>query len=258
MSTHAHRHTTHEHEHDFEAVRGLPEPLPPGETLLWQGAPDWRVLARHGLHLRQLVGYFGVILALRFATMWGQEQSVWGALRATAWLLPLAALAIGMAALMAWMVGRTALYTLTDRRIVMRVGIVLTLTFNIPLRRVESAALHALKGGRDDGDIALSLDPSTHIAYVHLWPYVRPWKLARTQPMLRALHDASHVGRLIGDAWAAEQARHAPLAAQADVEAVSTTPAAAAGSAPATAPTSAPTSAPSAVPARARLAAAAR
>ena len=68
---HAHRHTTHEHEHDFEAVRGLPEPLPPGETLLWQGAPDWRVLARHGFHLRQLVGYFGVILALRFATMWG-------------------------------------------------------------------------------------------------------------------------------------------------------------------------------------------
>ena len=29
---------------DFEPVPGLPAPLPAGETLLWQGAPDWRDL----------------------------------------------------------------------------------------------------------------------------------------------------------------------------------------------------------------------
>jgi len=213
MSAQAHRHTTHEHEHDFEAERGLPEPLPPGETLLWQGAPDWRVLARHGLHVRQLAGYFAVILALRFATMWEHEASVWTALRATAWLLPLAALAIGMAALMAWMISRTAVYTLTERRIVMRIGVVLTLTFNIPLRCVDGADLRALKGGRDTADIALALDAATHIAYLHLWPHARPWRLARAQPMLRAVPDATHVAELLGRAWSAERARVAGAAA---------------------------------------------
>ena len=39
-------------EHEFEAALGLPEPLPRGERLLWQGAPDWRVMAREAMHLR--------------------------------------------------------------------------------------------------------------------------------------------------------------------------------------------------------------
>jgi hypothetical protein len=30
----------------FEPIRGLPEQLPEGEHILWQGAPDPRVLAR--------------------------------------------------------------------------------------------------------------------------------------------------------------------------------------------------------------------
>ena len=29
----------------FEPVRGLPAELPRGERLIWQGAPDWRLLA---------------------------------------------------------------------------------------------------------------------------------------------------------------------------------------------------------------------
>ena len=38
-------------EHEFEAVTGLPEPLPAGERVLWQGSPDWRALAREAFHL---------------------------------------------------------------------------------------------------------------------------------------------------------------------------------------------------------------
>ncbi|MEY3475503.1 MAG: hypothetical protein RL087_1961, partial [Pseudomonadota bacterium] len=30
------------HEHEFEAAPGLPAPLPVGERILWQGAPQWR------------------------------------------------------------------------------------------------------------------------------------------------------------------------------------------------------------------------
>jgi len=197
----AHRHTTHEHEHEFEAAHGLPQPLPADERLLWQGAPDWRSLARHGFHVRKLVLYFSVILGLRFAWQFGQGAGWVESLAATLWLLPLAAVAIGMAGAMAWLAGRTTVYTLTDRRIVMRVGIVLTLTFNLPLSRVESAALHALGEGR--GDIALTLDDSTRIAYLHLWPHARPWQVRRTQPMLRSLPDAARVAQALTAAWSA-------------------------------------------------------
>ena len=34
-------------EHEFEAALGLPEPLPAGETILWQGAPSWTAMAKH-------------------------------------------------------------------------------------------------------------------------------------------------------------------------------------------------------------------
>ena len=30
------------HEHEFEAQPGLPEKLPRGEVILWQGAPNWK------------------------------------------------------------------------------------------------------------------------------------------------------------------------------------------------------------------------
>ena len=42
---------------------GLPGPLPDGETLLWRGAPDWRVLARDTLHVRAMAVYFALIAA---------------------------------------------------------------------------------------------------------------------------------------------------------------------------------------------------
>lgn len=208
-----HRHTTYEHEHEFEAARGLPEPLPDGETLLWQGAPDWRSLARHALHVRKLVLYFGVILALRFVSLWGAGADALDALLGTVWLLPPAALAVALAGGLAWLVSRTTVYTLTDRRVVMRVGIVLTLTFNLPLRRIEAAALHT----RPDhhGDIALTLDRSTRIAYLHLWPHARPWRVTRTQPMLRALPDAAEVARMLTQAWGDARQSERPTVATA-------------------------------------------
>jgi hypothetical protein len=75
---------------------------------------------------------------------------------------------------------------------------VLTVTFNLPLRRIETARLHALPGGA--GDIALVLNPADRIGYIHLWPHARPWHFTRTEPMLRALPDAQAVAGLLADA----------------------------------------------------------
>ena len=143
------------HEHEFEAAPGLPEPLPSGERLLWQGAPDWKLLARHAFHVRKLAVYFALILAARAATavVDGRDARRLAAVGRRAccrWAL----IALGLLSLMAWLSARTTRYTLTDRRVVMRVGIVLSLTFNLPLSRIAAADVRLQGTG---GDIPLQL-----------------------------------------------------------------------------------------------------
>ena len=188
-----------QHEHEFEPQYGLPERLPAGERLLWQGAPDWKALARHVFYSRALTIYFAVILFLRASAVVGDGGSVGEALRAVVMLAPLFATGLALSWLLAWLSARTTAYTITDQRVVMRVGIVLTVTYNLPLRRIASADLRPLGAGH--ADIALALVPGTRIAYLHLWPHVRPWKLAQTQPMLRCLPAAVDVAALLARTW---------------------------------------------------------
>ncbi len=186
-------------EHEFEAQYGLPERLPAAETLLWQGSPRWDRLARQAFHADKAALYFAAMLGWRYAS--GLADGV-GPVDALAALGPLAGVfSLGLAALLllGWLSARTSVYTLTNRRVVMRIGIVLTITYNLPLRCIESADLRPGAGGQ--GDIALALEPGTRIAWLHLWPHVRPWRVARTQPMLRGLDDAGHVAALLRQAW---------------------------------------------------------
>ena len=195
----AHRHSASGHEHEFEPQRGLPEALPGDEKLLWQGSPDWLVLARRAFHLRKLALYFAAMVLLRAAFVFNDTASVMAALRSTLGPLALAAVALGLVGLMAWLSARSTVYTLTDKRVVMRIGIVLTLTFNIPYRRIATAGLHL--DTRGTGDLPLSLLPPDHIAYLHLWPHTRPWCVSRPEPMLRSVPDAAAVARLLTQAW---------------------------------------------------------
>jgi len=197
----AHRNTHHQApEHEFEAAHGLPQALPAGERLLWQGAPDWPVLARDAMHTRMLSVYFGVLLAWRGATVLSNGGSALDALISVLWLLPLALLAIAVLSSMAWLIARTSVYTITDKRVVMRIGVVLSITFNLPYAKIESAGLHTNADG--SGDLTLVLADPDRIAYAHLWPHARPWQIKRTQPMLRALPDARAVAQLLSAALA--------------------------------------------------------
>ena len=201
-------------EHEFEAEPGLPEPLPQGERLLWQGSPDWRVMAREALHTRMLSVYFAVLLAWRGATVLSNGGSWLDAGLAVLWLLPLAVMAIAVLSLMAWLIARTSVYTITDKRVVMRIGVVLTITFNLPHSQIESAGLRTSADG--SGDVSLLLNEADRIAYVHLWPHARPWHLKRSQPMLRALPQARAVATILSAALA-ESAGVAPTALRAVV-----------------------------------------
>ncbi len=188
-------------EHEFEAQHGLPETLPEGERILWQGAPTWFGLARQVFHVDMLALYFVAMLLWRFTASQADGASAVEALQSLTVLLPLSLLALGLLCLVAWLSARSTAYTLTDRRVVMRIGIVLTVTYNLPLKCITAADLRP--GAGRSGDLCLALEPDTHIAWLHLWPHVRPWQVKNPQPMLRALDDAKHVARLLGQAWTA-------------------------------------------------------
>jgi hypothetical protein len=197
-----HRHTPPgEHEHEFEPELGLPEPLPDGERMLWQGAPDWQALARRVFHVRKLAAYFAAVLLARGAFVLADGGSAIEALKALALVAPLAVLAVGIALGLAWLTARTTVYTLTDRRLVLRIGIVLTITFNLPLRRIAAAGLRL--DGHGHGDLPLTLLPGDKIAFVHLWPHARPWRFSQPEPMLRCLPDAERVAQRLSAAWSA-------------------------------------------------------
>jgi hypothetical protein len=188
-------------EHEFEPVRGLPERLPPGEHMLWQGAPCWQVLARRAFHARKVAAYFAVLVAWAVASGL-QDGLTAGELALTAVRsVVLGALAVAVLAGLAWLSARSTVYTITNRRVVLRIGMALSLTLNLPFRVIESAALRVNPDGT--GDIPLTLTPAGgRIGWLHLWPHARPWQLRRPQPMLRAIPDAERVADLLADALA--------------------------------------------------------
>lgn len=208
-----HRGPEHEHEPEF----GLPERLPPGERILWQGQPDAGGVMRQVFHLRGVALYFALMLAWLLAVRVYDGATLVDALRGGLGFATLAASAIGLLALTGWMTARNAVYTLTDRRVVMRIGIVLTVTYNLPLRCIDGASLaRQPRGARGLGDIALATRPDTRIGYLHLWPHARPWRLTRTEPMLRCVPDAARVAGLLSSAWAAANQQSAQPQAAAE------------------------------------------
>ncbi len=195
-----HRHTPPgQHEHEYEPQHGLPEALPEGEHLLWQGAPDWKTLAVRRFHVRKLVLYFAVLLALRLASLMSDDLGLGAALWGTLPMLALSAIAVGLVTLIAWFTASTTVYTVTDKRVAMRIGIVLTITLNLPYRRIEAADLRLHTG--DIGDISLRLMRPDHFAYLHLWPHARPWRLMRTEPTMLCISDAKAVALRLTQAW---------------------------------------------------------
>ena len=188
-------------EHDDEPVVGLPGHLPDGERLLWQGRPSWQVLARRAFHADKAAAYCAGLLALDAALIVADGGTIAGALKAVFLLLPLPIACVGLLVLFAWLTARATVYTLTNRRFVLRHGIAISMTLNVPFKVIGSAGLKLNPDGT--GDIPLGLLGKERIAYLHLWPYARPWRLTRPEPMLRAVPDATRVAGVLARALVA-------------------------------------------------------
>jgi hypothetical protein len=189
-------------EHEFEAEFGLPEKLPKDERILWQGSPDTKTILAKVFHIKLLAIYFGLLLAYRLVAGFSDGESAVAILYSVLTILALSILGLGLVGLIGYLVASTAVYTITNKRVVMRIGIVLNMTFNFPLKMIESADCGFTKAGA--GDIYLKLSKGTKIAIFHLWPHSRPGKWATPQPTLRGIKNCAEVAQILVDAWALE------------------------------------------------------
>lgn len=181
-------------------TRGLPGPLPAGEQFLWQGGPDWKTFAVRVFHIRKVAIYFGLLMGWRIAVAIEGGASFSDAVISALWVLPPAVIGLGLLALLAYAYARTTHYTITSRRLILQYGVAVPATLNIPFRKIDSAATKIFPNGAGDIPVLLTFDQ--RIAYALLWPHVRPWQIARTQPMLRSVPDAERVAGILSRALA--------------------------------------------------------
>jgi hypothetical protein len=187
-------------EYEFEEIPGLPGALPAGETLLWQGSPRWWALARRSLYVIPVSSYFLLVAAWQGVSIWQAGLGWQPLLHGIGRLLLLGAFAVGLLCLLAFASARATVYSLTNRRIVMRHGVALPIGLNLPLPQIEAVAISRHRDGT--AELALALPNAKRVGYVVNWPHVRAWHVARPQPTLRAIDDGDRVAKLLTQALA--------------------------------------------------------
>lgn len=190
-------------EHDSEPIRGLPTALPPGESVLWQGSPVWSSLALDAYRVRLLALYFGSIVVARGGWLLWTGSSLPEALVGCIGPAAMSAVCLAIVAGIAALAARATVYTITNRRVVIRQGIALESTVNLPFKAIESANLLMRADGT--GDIALQTLRDQRVSYLWLWPHVRPWHITRPQPALRNVAAPQRVAEILVVAVTANQ-----------------------------------------------------
>lgn len=176
-------------------IRGVSLPLPAGEQLLWSGGPARRPLARHAFHVRLVAGYFGLLILMGLAGALREGATAAQIATAAGIQCMLAGFVVGGIYLYAHLTARSTVYAITDRRVVLKAGLVLPTTINIPFRLIESAELRRFSDGT--GQISMRLTRPDRIGFFHLWPHVRPWRLRYPEPMLRGLEEMAAVAEFM-------------------------------------------------------------
>ena len=159
-------------------------------------------MTRRVFHIRALAAYFGVLLAYAAVHSFGQGKPVWDILLTTTKFTGLALVPLALLTLYAWGTARATVYTVTNRRVAIRMGLALPMTINLPFAQIEAAGFSPARDGT--GDIALQLAKGGDgLGYVIMWPHTRPWRLSRAEPMLRAVPHAERVAQILSRALAA-------------------------------------------------------
>jgi signal transduction histidine kinase len=175
--------------------------LPQGERLIWQGRPEAWALAVRVFHIRLVAIYFAALFAGRVAISLAWRQPWLDAVAAAARLaIPLVLVMILLGGL-AVLYSRTTRYSVTNKRVLLQFGAVLPMTLNIPFRQIASAAVKEYPDG--SGELPLAVINEQRLAFLLLWPHVRPWRLTRVEPMLRCVPHVRDVAYLMSKALTA-------------------------------------------------------
>ncbi|MEM6932854.1 MAG: photosynthetic complex putative assembly protein PuhB [Pseudomonadota bacterium] len=197
---------------DFERepVRGLPAFLPAGERILWQGGPNPWSLARRALLITPVMAYFALLAVWRFLDALSLGADAIGALEPIARLVPTALATLVILLLIGRWIAKTTLYTITNKRIVLRFGVALPMAINLPFEEIAEANVKRHADG--SGTVVVSTVGNARLAFLHLWPNVRPWKWSPIQPALRCIDRPEDAAQALGDALMAHHGGGEPLA----------------------------------------------
>lgn len=177
---------------------GVEAPLPDGETILWQAKPARNTLALQAFHARKIALYFGALICLSAAFASNEAEPLKFFLSSAKWLALGASTACGFAFTVATLAARTSLYAITERRVVMKIGIALPVVLNIPLHIIDGVDVKRRADG--SGDLALRLANKSRVAFAVLWPHARAWHVRYPQPLLRGLADIDAAGATLKQA----------------------------------------------------------
>lgn len=167
------------------------------ETILWQGKPLIGGIARQLFHVRAIAAYLAVLAVWNLATSHSVGFRTDGALLSTAWIVlpPFAAAALIYA--ISWVLVLTTHYTITDKRVIMQIGVAVPIALTLPLKKIAAADVKLYADG--SGDIPLALGDQK-LAYLLVWPHARPWRFRKPEPMLRALPNAREAATILARA----------------------------------------------------------
>ena len=185
-------------EHENEPVPGLPHALPLDEQVLWRGRPQAKLFARHVFKTRWIAAYFLVLAIASVMSIYVNGGALSDAVMRAAIFMVMAAVVIGLLELTAWGVAKTTVYTLTNKRLVLRVGIALPLTVNIPFSLIAAVGQRRITG--DSGNLSFELSGADRISWLMLWPHVRMWKLRHPAPVLRCVARLDKVSEIVAGA----------------------------------------------------------
>jgi len=184
---------------DATYIRGVPHRLPAGERVLWEGAPNAQAMAKHVFHRRIFAAYFAAMIV-----WWGfTTTSSFGSTEFFIGLsvrLALSAIALAIVEGIARISARTSWYAITNKRVVMKLGMVFPMSINIPFKLVQSAGVAMFKDGT--GQILVEVSKEQPLAFAALWPHCGILSLSVPQPILRGLTDAQRIGSLLASAVA--------------------------------------------------------
>ena len=180
----------------------LAENLPDDEVLIWQGRPEANAIAIRAMYLWYVVAYLLGLVVLRtgYLIMGDAPISEWSAL--LAWQLLASLFIVGVIVGLSALYGKTTIYSLTTRRLILRTGAAVPIHVNFPLEQIASADLKVFSDGT--GDIALKLENSDKLYWLLLWPNVRSWWVRPLQPLLRGLRDFELAASTLANAAKAE------------------------------------------------------